>query len=298
MNSFSSIKNGNPKASGKEAAERKINIRTMKSDMEELLKTTKPSLIQILSEEAKKETARLPRLNLAPYKNLFAVGAVSLFLALAGLASYWFFPFRAEPAPETPRKIIAAPPLFAVESARTIETGGLDRVRFLTLINDSFRERERPGTVKRIIIKVTDGAQERFATVKDFFSFYKISPPQNILAELNSEPMFFFYYGDGGTRFGMAARAKSGDRIFRDALFWEEKMALDLRPLLFSEETPQQNFIFEDKTYRNIDWRFLKLFPERDLGIAYTAFPARNVFVLTTGKESMEVVISRLFDVR
>lgn len=274
-----------------------VNIRTMKSDIDTLLKTTKPSLINMLSREAEKETS--PRIGpkLADYKNVIIIGAVSLFLVSAGLASFWIFSSRT-PAEEAPQKLVPSSPLFAVESSRTIEVKTLDRVQFINLMADSFREFERAGTVKRIIVKVADGPQERFATVSDFFNFYRITVPQNVLTELSGEPMFFFYYGGSGARFGMAVRVKNEDRALRAALFWEDTMRPDLYPLLFANKSVQENAVFEDRTYKNIDWRFVKLFPEEDIGISYTVFPAETVFVLTTGKESMEAVIGRLFDAR
>ena len=291
------LPNKQPPPPSEKSAERKVNIRTMKSDIDTLLKTTNPSLINMLSQEARRETPRRPGPKFSDYKNLILIGAVSLFLASAGLASFWIFS-SPSPAEDTPQKLIPAMPLFAIESSRTIEVKVLDRVQFINLVADSRREFERAGTIKRIIVKVTDGPQERFATVSDFFNFYRINVPQNALAELTGEPMFFFYYKEDGAHLGLAVRAKNEDRALRAALFWEDTMRTDLYPLLFTDKSVPENVIFEDRTYKNIDWRFLKLFPEEDLGLAYTVFPAGTVFVFTTGKESMEAVINRLFDAR
>ena len=278
--------------------ERKVNIRTMRSDIDTLLKTAKSSLVQILSAEAKKEVPRPGGIKTGEYRKFTIIGLVSLGLTAAGLISFWWFSTPVGPPVETHKKLIPMAPLFAIESSRTIEIKIQDRQQFLKLIADSLGEIERAGTIKRIIIKASDGPQERFVTVSDFFNFYRIQAPKTLVEQLTEEPMFFFYYGDSGVRFGMAAKSRDADRTLRDALLWEDTLGREIYPLLFTSDPPAENAFFEDRTYRNIDWRLAKLFPEKDLGIAYTVFPARNIFVLTTGKESMEVMINRLFDAR
>jgi hypothetical protein len=65
--------------------------------------------------------------------------------------------------------------------------------------------------------------------------------------------------------------------------------------MFFDERTDTIVAPFEDRTYRNIDWRYLKLSQAKDLGIGYGVFPASNVLIFTTGKEGAETTINRLF---
>ena len=68
--------------------------------------------------------------------------------------------------------------------------------------------------------------------------------------------------------------------------------------LFFGDEIKPLTSNFEDRTYRNIDWRYIKLSQEKDVGFGYTVFSAGNILVVTTSKAAMEEAINRLFDAR
>ena len=86
--------------------------------------------------------------------------------------------------------------------------------------------------------------------------------------------------------------------MWGDFISWENSLLSDLQPLFFDQKPDVVIAPFEDRTYRNTDWRFLKLSSEKDIGIGYTIFPAGNILILTTGKEAMETTINRLFEKR
>ncbi len=267
-------------------------IRTMKSDIEEMFKTTKPSLIQIMTQEIKPPEKKTSKTFNRNYYYIIGGGAGLVGIALA---VFFFLSSSREETLSFP-KLIPPAPFFATETSRTISVKLGDRSQFLRLMEDSRNEREREGTMKRILLKVTD-AEERFATLNDFFSFYRISTPPNFLDRISSLPMITFYYGPGGARLGIFAKTFDPDRTWAEMLRWESSLILDLSPLFFGEAVSPISS-FEDRTYRNIDWRFLKLSQIKDLGIGYTIFPAGNILILTTGKEAMETVINRLFEAR
>lgn len=275
--------------------EPKPAIRTMKSDVEALFKTTRPSLIEIISKEA---SVPMPRPFLKG-KKMFSnrgltIGVAMLFIAVGIII---FFLNQSQKEKLKP-KLVPPAPFFATETARTVSVRSNDRALFLRLIEDSVREREREGTIKRVIVKLQDGPQERFATVSDFFEFYRIETPSGFLNYTEAALMPFIYYGRDGARFGLSLRTTDPNRALRDMLLWEPSFLRDLAPLFFDEKPEVVIAPFEDRTYRNIDWRFLKLSQTQDLGIAYTIFPAGNIVAITTSKESMETVINRLFDAR
>lgn len=269
-------------------------IRTMKSDVEQIFKSTKPSLLQIISQESTQAPAIKSR-GVLRANRLFNVGIVTLVVVLLGATAYFIFQPR---APAAPLKLIPPAPLFATESSRTISADTKNSTAFLRLIEDASRETERQGTVKRIIIKLQDGPTARFATLADLFQFWKIAPPPNFLGELGTSLMTFFYFGTDGARFGIAVPTKDADRTLASLLSWEPQILADISPLLFDEKPEVVVAPFEDRTYRNIDWRYLKLSSSRDLGIGYLVFPAKNILVLTTSKEAMETIINRMFDAR
>ena len=270
---------------------KKPGVRTMKSDVQEYFKTSKPSFLDLVSQETKLPPAGFGyKKKINPFP--FIIGAVVL--AIAGtLAFFFLMPFR-----ETPqvKKIVPPPPFFATESSRTISAGVKDRNPFLQLMADSYRETERTGTIKRIVIKLEDDTGERFADFADFTGLYRMSPPPSLVERLNSPLMAYFFAGSDGNRFGLAVKTKDPDRTFLDMLGWESSIFLDIRPLFFDQPPESTLASFEDRTYRNIDWRYQKLSQEKDFGIGYAVFPAKNLLFIATSKELMETVINRLFD--
>lgn len=272
----------------------------MKSDVDEFFKATKPTVAQMISrreEEREEPEERRPR------KIILIV--LTLLLGLGVIGGGTIFIMRALPGspgstqPEPITKLASPAPFFATETSRTISVSVHDRTQFIRLLEDSWREKERQGTVKRIIIKIQDGPQERFATLGDFLDFWHITAPGSILQEVDSPVMVFIYYGAAGSRLGFAVHSRMPDRTLAGILNWEPALPIVLTPLFFDEKaTSPLNAVFEDRIYRNIDWRYLKLSQERDLGIAHSIFPVSSILVFTTSKEAMETSINRLFDAR
>lgn len=262
----------------------------MRSDVQEYFKTSKPSFLDLVSLETKLPPTDFGgkiRINFLP----IILGAAVL--AIAGTLAYFFL----FPLGETPlvKKIVPPAPFFATESSRTITVKD-DSSQFLQLMIDSFREPERTGIIKRIIIKLENQGSERFADFADFADLYRMSPPKPLVDRLNPPLMTFFFAGSDGNRFGIAVKTKDTDRTFLDMLGWESSVFLDLRPLFFDQPPESTLSLFEDRTYRNIDWRYQKLSLQKDFGIGYAVFPAKNLLIIATSKELMETVINRLFD--
>jgi len=292
------IQNKQKAAADETRSMRNPAIRTMKSDVQELFKTTKPSLIQIIGKEAEASREAYRPENKRNYKTLIIIAGALALLASAAGVFFFFYPFGFSEDKIIPAKPTLPPPYFAVETSRTISMGAEDRALFLRLFTDSYKEPEREGQIKRVVIKLQEGERERFADLHDFFEFYKIVPTKNFLGRLSPPLMTFVYYGRDGNRVGFAIKTNDPDRTLADMLAWEPSLLTDFRPLFFGEKSGTSIIPFEDRTYRNIDWRYQKVFDDKDLGIAYTIFPAKNLLVVTTGKEAMETVINRLFDAR
>jgi len=271
----------------------------MKSDLEDLFKSAKPSLAQVIG--ASRPLPELkPRVRKTSY--LIVVLPIVSLLVVGGLTALYFRTGRTpassgqtEPPTPPPRP---APAYFATETSRTITVKKQDRSQFLRLMEDAWKEHERQGTVKRIAVNLQDGPQERFATPADFFSLWRLAPPSGLTERLDPNLMVFIYYGASGNRMGLAARTREPERTLAQMLSWETSLVASAAPLFFDERAETVVAPFEDRTWRNIDWRYLKLSQERDLGIGYTVFPVGNVLIFTTSKEAMETVINRLFDAR
>ncbi len=280
----------------------KFAIRTMKTDAEELIKTTKPSLIQTLGRETRPLNPNTRPAKKLPIRLIALIIVILLALGTGGFLLWRSVSITATP---TTNKIGATlarttPPsaYFATETSRTISVKKTDRAEFLRLMNDAWHEKEREGTVKRIVLKVQDGPNERFATLTDFFDLWRVAPPQELLDLADQNLMLFMYAGATGNRLGLAVKTRDQERTFAAMLRWESSLLAQITPLFFDERTDTIVAPFEDRTYRNIDWRYLKLSQDKDLGIGYGVFSASNIFLFTTSKETTETVINRLFDAR
>jgi hypothetical protein len=292
------------KKDGATPAGPRIAIRTMRTDAEELLKTAPPSLGQMVGRQPAPTLSGAPVSSRSGRKIPMLATAV-IVLIIAALGGGGFLLVRATIlSPSVPPKTTTASaptrqtppaPYFATETARTISVKKTDRAEFLRLMNDAWQEKERTGTVKRIIIKVQDGPNERFATPQDFFDLWRIAPPQELLDIMDPNLMVFMYAGETGNRLGFAVRTRDQARTFAAMLRWEPSLLAQITPMFFDERTDTIVAPFEDRTYRNIDWRYLKLSQAKDLGIGYGVFPASNVLIFTTGKEGAETTINRLF---
>lgn len=273
-------------------------IRTMKSDIERLFKTAPLSVAQMIGNIGPASTAARRQTKIVGIYLWLGIMLV-LFLAIGGTA-YYFRALLLPPSPATEiKKAVPPAPFFATESSRTIAIAQTDRQQFLALMQDAMKKFEREGTLTRILIKLTDTPDERFARIHDFLGFYHIVPPENFLKRIESPLMtYVLTTSNEGTRLGLAMRTNDASRTLRDMLDWEPKMMEDLRPLFFDRQIAPVTLTFEDRSYRNIDWRYLKLSADTDIGIAYTIFPAGNVLVITTSKGLMETVINRLFDAK
>lgn len=279
--------------------DKKPIVRTMKSDVEEMFKKTKPSFLKIVSQETARPSTYPTVANQKghPLRKIILVLFILIVLAGAGGGGIWFFKAKQGEQVTSPR-LTPPNPFFASESSRTINSDVSRPNEFLQLLNE--REDERGGTVKRILIKLDEAAGERFATFPDLAELLSLEPPKNLRTKTTLPVNVYFYYQkeDGESRFGFATRVTDQDRTWADMLTWEASMLGDLRQVVLKEKIQINVIPFEDRTYRNIDWRYQKLSSEKDIGIAYTIFPAKNLLVIASSKEMMETIINRLFEAR
>ena len=275
-------------------------IRTMKSDMDELFAKGKPTVAKMAGRAAEGTLAVRTQARRASV--YLVLGLLLLIFFFVGGAAYllrdYWIEFALGPEQDAAQQTEPPPPFFPTESTRTISVRQDNRSQFLLLMEDALLEVEREQTMKRLIVKVQDGTTERFANLEDVLALYRIEPPGLLLDRLDKPLMIAIFYGTDGSRIGFAAGVSDPDRAFRDLLFWEQTMTDDLRPMFGNQVMTPQTQEFEDRTYRNIDWRFMKLSREKDLGIGYTIFPAGQVFILTTSKAMIERIIDRMFDIR
>ncbi|TSC68359.1 MAG: hypothetical protein G01um101466_482 [Parcubacteria group bacterium Gr01-1014_66] len=207
-------------------------------------------------------------------------------------------PFSAHP----PSRILTAPPsLFSTEYETTLLLMPDERPGFLTDLEQIMRQKEADGTTRRIIIGRINVNESEITkavpmTLTDFFFFWRISPPPRFLENIEEPFMSFVTFHDHQSTFGLAMRIKDMDHTVGDMRLWENTLARDLDPFLFQNyPDPGLASVFINRSYRNIDWRFLPLAVQQDLGIGYAFFPAQRLLIITFRENAMERVIDRLF---
>lgn len=296
------------------ATERNPTVRTMKSDLEELTgKTKRPPELAAAEEILKKSQAYKLAIETEGHRSSFAknheggnkkrfillAGAIILLLVLGAGFYLLMAGGNKESIPHTPTPAVAPlPQLFATETSETITIKTGDGPGLLRSLQELTDKEGREGTLKRVAIKISGGPTERLLGLTDFFETLGIEPPSGFVGHMETQIMIFVFYGSEGGRVGLAVKTNDINRALRDLFVWEPTMVSSLGSLLFDKERDLTEGKFEDRIYRNIDWRFLKLSSKEDLGIAYTVFPANNILILTTSKTALETIINRLFDLR
>jgi len=285
----------------------------MSSDIDELLKTSTPTASQMIGKETPFPERLPPEMPKARRRGMGPVVIVIGILAIGGLIGggiWYFLPTTSRPVtsqtnvgvvgtlqtPSAPVPVPPPQPLFQTDASRTITIPDNDRSVFLKLVTDTLQEPERPGTIKRVLIKLRTGQSERHADITEFFDLWHIAPPQNFLQHIDPVFMFFVYYGSDGPRLGFATRTRDPNRTLSDIFFWEQSLISDLAPFFLQEQTRQPDPpLFEDRSFSNTDWRYIKLSRQKDLGIGYMIFQANRLVVFTTGKAAMETIIKRFY---
>lgn len=271
------------------------SVRTMKSDMDDLFRTTKPSLIQIMGKDAAMRVRVLPQHNQFSFFKKFLVSLV-IVLLLAGGGALFFLTQKnivSPPPPESPK---TPSPLFSVEDTELVSGGFSNRVLLLQKIEDAMRGSTREGTFRHIPLEISEKNQKRWATFDDIIALYRLEPSPELIVAAEGPVMLFSYSSGGGPRTGFAFRVRDVNRALRGLLVWESLLLKDMTPFFFGSPIQATVAPFEDRTFRNIDERFLVLSPEKDLGIAYSLFPAKQILILTTGQEALETAINRLYE--
>lgn len=268
-------------------------IRTMKTDIAEYLKETKPSLLSILTKEMKRDSTQEPGYKLKTKPRwLPLLGALAMLILLAG-GGYWIVArFGAE---GNGGEIIAPPKLvFASEKTKTVLTRDAnDLMRNLQILGE---ELERDGIITKLDMRTRDQESAVLFTAETFLNSIGAKPPFEFYAN-HSKTLHPFLYSDRGIpRFGILLMSRNNARSLQEMLSWEPTIQRDLEPLFLGQLPESAIGVFTDKQYRNINYRFLPLSRSEDFGIGYFLFDVKKYLVITTSEKAIEVVISRLFE--
>lgn len=281
---------GNPDALRQEPA-----IRTMKSDIAAFMKETKPSLIQILTKQAELQTPPEERVRRpTPWMQIGIGAGAFIVLAASGWLVYQFLLVRPAKIPPSVEETAPTSPML-VEKTVTANVTRNPLVLFQALASAA-ETIEREGTFKRLIpaIKEANGETTTLGAA-DFFAILSVKAPAQISESLQGPLFVNFYYEAARPHMALVIPVKNLDRTFAGMISWESAIQRDLEVIFVG--SPQEPVIapFVDKTYRNIDYRFVVL---NGRGIGYFLFAPKNLLVITTTESAVQLIINRLLEAR
>ena len=267
------------------------SIRTMKSDVSEFLKTSKPSLISVLARQTQWEDYRDEKTKPAWLKILAA--SVAAVAVVAGGAMI-YFQFVRKAAPVVSDKSIIPPALIFFEDVKEVNIGKTRR-ELAAALAALGRAQEAVGSLNRLVITVkNDSGQKQVIESGEFFTLASDNEPPILSENISALPQFFVYRQNSGPAFGMLMEVRNPPRALQDLLAEEPALQQKLRFMFLGSPPSSVLEPFRDVTYRNIDFRYLNMDPVRELGIGYMYFPAKRIIVITTSVEAMRLVIDRL----
>ncbi|MBI4079989.1 hypothetical protein HY414_02070 [Candidatus Kaiserbacteria bacterium] len=282
-------------------------LRTLKNDLQEIIRVKKISLVRAAALEQEKHRPRAEEerqlvsqgRSRRSFGILFAAG---LFVTLGAAAFFGVFIIMGQrsgiPA-ETPQSSI----LFA-ENGVPFPLDNNSSIDLKRLLAQARRGQGGTlGSITRIIPTVTETAEngaaaERSATLKEFLSALGTRVPDELLRALPDNFFFGIHTVDENAPL-FVIPVVSYERAFAGMLRWEDTLNADLSPIftpvpdqaLGAGGLPEKRR-FEDVVMRNYDVRVLK----NDAGTIelYYSFPTRELLIIAESPYSFTEILSRL----
>ena len=289
-------------------AQKEPAIRTMKSDVAEFLKKTKPSLVSLLVKQTQADKARLTgqggyagEESGGHWLMKLALVLVGMALAAGGVFAVYIYLQKNKSLPPSPKPTSGGAPaalIFFEDVAEPTVAG--ERRELLTILDDAGKENQPVGTFRRLVMRTRNGSGGN--AVMGLGEFFRMAaagnPPRNFLETAKGLPQFFIYRQSSGPRFGIMFETADPEKTLQALRFWEPAMQSDLEAFFLGNPPPASFNGFQDLIYKNLDFRYLKISPDNDAGLGYLYFPARRLIIISTSEESLRLVINRLFESR
>lgn len=286
-----------PSPQGSAPPRRPPAIRTMRSDVSEFLKSGRPSLVSLLTRELASEAGRFPgrRRPRAALRLLAAAVALAAVLA-AGLFAL-LGRSRAPPPTSAPEAALPPPAIFYEATSEVTIGNGAELPRRLS---EAGQSAQPVGSFRRLSIRLGSAAARRPPALAEFLLFIgaRSLAESDLGGAAEGPPQFFVYRGQSGPRFGLIVGVRSPARPLAALFSAEPSLVTELTPLFLAGPPPATLGGYEDRTYRNLDYRYLPLDPAQDLGLGYLYFPANRRIIIATSEETVRLTVNRLLEDR
>lgn len=282
-------------------------VRTLKDDLQTVVREQKISLVHAVSLEEEK---RQGQEHLAPeqkeiqtHKRRRTIGiifasCVLVLLGSAALYGVFFVTQEQQSIPSAPQSSI----LFAEQTVTFPLDNQTPQNLRTTLAQARTKQLGSLGSITRIVPTIaststgsTAGAEP--ATLAQFFSALGMNPPQQLLGAIGPSFFFGFHVVDTNAPL-LVVPVSSYDHAFAGMLAWEPNMDNDLSPVftqvsmtIATSGIPVQR-TFEDTVMRNYDVR--ELLDDAGNVVLYYSFPTPNILVIAQSPYSFTEILSRL----
>src|SRR3989344_2356260 len=274
------------------------NIRTMKSDVSEYLRATKPSLIKMLTSQIEGEKVGSVRVRESARDYAGFIGAILIVLISIGVlgAGGYFIYKMFNKVPVQQANIVIPQPLFVIDGSETVSAGLPNNGDLISLLNKSAPSNASPGSLRRLVFltELGDGSV-RSLRPDEFLKGAGVRASQIFLAALTGPVMPVYAVTSQGARLALVMPTNDPDRA-RSELLNRGSFILFNWQSLFLDRKPELKVVpFEDRIYRNISYRFAAAGINGDQFL-YGAFPAKNYIVITSSEETFRLIIDRLYE--
>jgi len=270
-------------------------LRTLRGDIEEVVKEGKTSAVKIAVAENKRATGNeetisnftAPRREL-PIKNILIGVAGLILIAGGGVGLYFIYQKASAPEPvalNTPKQT-----LINTEAEKVLDISNLDRPKLITAINAE--KNSLPKNLSTItginLVRKTNATTTEAVPAGDFLEQLQIQTDTSFVRAL--EPNFVFgFHILGQTEPFLILKTNSYDSAYAGLLRWENYLATDLGPIFLSTTTVG---FFEDKIIYNKDTRILSD-ADGKIILLYS-FNDKNTIIITTNETTFKNLVDRL----
>ena len=293
-------------SSGGLAAEIVAPLRTLKNDLQEIVRVKKISLVRAAALEQEKRRERpavsteITRARARRTRGILFAAAILVILGGAAL----FGVYIVTPDIASPPQGLGGSSLLFAESTFLLpleEDNPLDLKRFIAQARGGGSA--TLGSITRVVPTITETgaagtAVERAATVEEFFSALGVRSTSDLVRALGSDFFFGIHTVDENAPL-FVIPVRSYERAFAGMLAWEQTMNSDLSPAFTAVPSqflgqgglPEKRR-FSDVVMRNYDVRALK--DDRGGEQVYYSFPTRALLVIGESPYSFTEILARL----
>ena len=241
-------------------------IRTLRADMENLIKTNNISLISIAIKEEEKRKRELDSRNVSSKTNLTLIIVSTLLILGTLLMGVYVYMSKNGMMPTIPNIISPGrnqpKPIIPTEKTNEIDITGKTSEEIISrTIRDEIRNPSDLliGNTENILLTTRANNETHYLTLPEFFTIIKASPPDQLLRSLSINFMFGVLSSIQNSGF-LIMTTDSYNTAFAGLLAWEQKgMTNDLYQVLTTIK-PEAELLskrYEDLTIKNIGTRVL-----------------------------------------